>query len=104
MDLCIYCDVGFGFRFSPPIWGVVDPRGGVAKWLAFPLDGNRLREIQKSVNIVSATFTNALNFSGFFILDRSLALRLNGPWAALGEDSSLFAIARAALTSLALFF
>ena len=57
MDLCIYCDVGFGFRFSPPIWGVVDPRGGVAKWLAakaFPLDGNRLREIQKSVNTTLA--------------------------------------------------
>jgi hypothetical protein len=34
MDLCIYCDLGFEFRFSPPIWGVVDPRGGVAKWLA----------------------------------------------------------------------
>jgi len=31
MELCIYCDVGFGFRFSPPIWGVVDPRGGMAK-------------------------------------------------------------------------
>ena len=36
MDLSIYCDVGFGFRSSPPIWGVVDPRGGVAKWLAGP--------------------------------------------------------------------
>jgi hypothetical protein len=51
MDLCIYCDLGFGFRFSPPIWGVVDPRGGVAKWLAakaFRPPANRLREIQKS--------------------------------------------------------
>ena len=34
MDLCVYCDVGFEFRFSPPIRGVVDPRGAVAKWLA----------------------------------------------------------------------
>jgi hypothetical protein len=68
MDLCIYCDVGFGFRFSPPIWGVVDPRGGVAKWLAakaFPLDGNRLREIQKSVNttLADSSSTNAVSFS-----------------------------------------
>jgi len=53
MDLYIYCDVGFEFHFSPPLWGVVDPRGGVAKWLAgkaFPRHGNRLKEIQKSVN------------------------------------------------------
>src|SRR5438132_2626202 len=51
MELCIYCDVGFGFRFSPPIWGVVDPRGRVATWLAgetFPRRGNRLREIQST--------------------------------------------------------
>ena len=34
MDLFIYCDVGLEFCFSPPIWGVVDPRGGVAKWVA----------------------------------------------------------------------
>jgi hypothetical protein len=26
------------------------------------------------------------------MLDRSLALRLNGPWATSGEDSSLFAV------------
>ena len=47
MDLCIYCDVGYEFRFSPPIWGVVHPRGGVAKWLAgkaFRPHANRLRE------------------------------------------------------------
>jgi hypothetical protein len=37
---------------------------------------------------LSAALTNALNFSGFFMLDRSLALRLNGPWAASDEDSS----------------
>ena len=52
MDLYVYCDVGYEFRFSPPIWGVVDPRGGVAKWLAgkaFRPHANRLREIQKSV-------------------------------------------------------
>jgi len=49
MDLCIYCVVGFGFRFSPPIRGVDNPRGAVATWLggkAFPRlgKGNRLRE------------------------------------------------------------
>jgi hypothetical protein len=49
MDLCIYCVVGFGFRFSPPIWGVGNPRGAVATWLggkAFPRlgKGNRIRE------------------------------------------------------------
>ena len=49
MDLCIYCVVGFGFRFSPPIGGVGNPRGAVATWLggkAFPRlgKGNRLRE------------------------------------------------------------
>jgi hypothetical protein len=57
MDLCIYCVVGFGFRFSPPIRGVVDPRGGLAKWLAgkgFPRNWNRLREIQKSINATLA--------------------------------------------------
>ena len=56
MDLCVYCDVGFEFRFSPPIRGVVDPRGAVAKWLAgkvFPRC-NRLREIQKSINAALA--------------------------------------------------
>jgi hypothetical protein len=35
-----------------------------------------------------AAFTNALNSAGFFMLDRALALQLNGPWAASGEDSS----------------
>jgi hypothetical protein len=57
MDLCIYCDVGFGFRSSPPIWGVVDPRGGVAKWLAakvFPQHSNLLREIQNPERNASA--------------------------------------------------
>jgi len=37
--------VGFEFCSSPPIWGVVDPGGGVAKWLAFkgfPPHANRL--------------------------------------------------------------
>jgi len=49
MDLCVYCDVGYEFRFSPPNWGVVDPWGGVAKWLAakaFPRHGNLLRVLQ----------------------------------------------------------
>jgi hypothetical protein len=48
MDLSIYCDVGFEFCFSPPFWGVVDPGGGVAKWLAVkgvPPLANRLREV-----------------------------------------------------------
>src|SRR5262249_23535420 len=57
MDPCIYCDVGFGFRFSPPHWSVVDPGGGMAKWLAakaFQPHANRLREIQKSVNTTLA--------------------------------------------------
>jgi hypothetical protein len=40
----------------------------VAKWLAakaFPLDGNRLREIQKSVNttLADSSSTNAVSFS-----------------------------------------
>ena len=49
MDLCVYCDVGYEFRFSPPNWGVVDPRRGVAKWLAakaLPRHGNLLRVLQ----------------------------------------------------------
>src|SRR5262245_33400298 len=59
MDLCIYCDVGFGFRSSPPIWGVVDPWGGVAKWLA-ATHADPLREIQKSVNTTLAhSFTRS---------------------------------------------
>jgi hypothetical protein len=61
MDLCIYCDVGFGIRFSPPIWGVVDPWRGVAKWLAvkaFRPHANRLREIQKSVNTTTRHLSN----------------------------------------------
>jgi hypothetical protein len=52
MDLCIYCVVGFGFRFSPPIRGVDNPRGAVATWLggkAFPRlgKGNLLRESRR---------------------------------------------------------
>ncbi len=57
MDLSIYCDVGFEFRFSAPKWVVVDPRGGVAKWLAgkvVPNRGNRLGEIQKSIDTTLA--------------------------------------------------
>jgi hypothetical protein len=57
MDLFIYCDVGFELGFSPSIWGVVDPRGGVAKWVAikgFAAPANRLREIQKLVNTTLA--------------------------------------------------
>jgi hypothetical protein len=53
MEPCIYRVLGFGFRFSPPIWSVVNPRGGLAIWLAgkiFPRRGNRLKEIQKSIN------------------------------------------------------
>ena len=53
VDLCIYCDVRFATDFSQAIWGVVYPRGGLAKWLAgkvFPRTCNRLREIQKSIN------------------------------------------------------
>jgi hypothetical protein len=30
VDLCVYCDVGFEFGFSPQIRGVVVPRGAVA--------------------------------------------------------------------------
>jgi hypothetical protein len=63
MDLSIYCDVGLEFRFSPPKWVVVDPRGGVAKWLAdkgFPHRGNRLKEIQKSLDTILAKNESAL--------------------------------------------
>jgi hypothetical protein len=34
VDLCVFCDVGFGFRFSPPIRIVLDPWIAVARWLA----------------------------------------------------------------------
>jgi hypothetical protein len=44
----------------------------------------RPRKDHRGVDLIS----NTLNFSGFFMLDRSLALRLNGPWGYLGEDSS----------------
>jgi hypothetical protein len=57
MDLFIYCDVGFEFRFSPPKWVVADPRGGVAKWLADKVVShrrNRLGEIQKSIDTTLA--------------------------------------------------
>ena len=53
MDLFIYCDVGFEFHFSPPKWGVVDPRGGVAKWLAVKVvshRGNPLGEVPQHHN------------------------------------------------------
>ena len=66
MDLSIYCDVGFGFRSSPPIWGVVDPRGGVAKWLApkaFPQHSNLLREIQNPERNASARTTKRFPLS-----------------------------------------
>ena len=57
VDLCIYCDVRFATDFSPTTRGVVDPRRGLAKWLArkgFPRNWNRLREIQKSINATLA--------------------------------------------------
>jgi hypothetical protein len=52
VDLCIYCDVGFGLRFSPPIPGVPDPWGAVAIWLAGKafLRRDNLRELHRSMN------------------------------------------------------
>jgi hypothetical protein len=52
-DLSIYCDVGFGFRLSAPILGVLDPWSAVANGLAgkaLLCLANRLGEIQKSMN------------------------------------------------------
>lgn len=49
MDLFVYCDMGFEFCFSPPIWSVEDPWGRMAKWVAvkgFPEHPNRLRKSQ----------------------------------------------------------
>ena len=52
-DVRIYCDVGFGFRFSSSIRAVLDSRRDVARWLAskaFLRLANGLREIQKYTN------------------------------------------------------
>src|SRR5438094_9813756 len=50
-DLCIYCDVGFGFRFSPPIQCVPDPWGVVATRVAGKalVRRDNLRELQKAM-------------------------------------------------------
>ena len=51
-DLCIYCDVGFGFRLSAPIRNVLDPWRAVATWLAGKtfLRRDNLREFHRSMN------------------------------------------------------
>jgi len=55
-DLCIYCDVGFGFRFSPPIQRVPDPWGALATWVAGKafLRRDNLRELHKAINAALA--------------------------------------------------
>ena len=55
-DLCIYCDVGFGFRFSPPIQCVPDPWGVVATWVAGKalVRRDNLRELHKVMNAALA--------------------------------------------------
>ena len=56
MDLCIYCVVGFGFRFSPPIECVPDPWGVVATWVAGKalVRRDNLRELHKAMNAALA--------------------------------------------------
>jgi len=55
-DLCIYCDVGFGFRFSPPIHCVPDPWGVVANGVAGKalVRRDNLRELHKAMNAALA--------------------------------------------------
>ena len=56
-DLRIYCDVGFGFRLSATIRGVLDPWSAVATWVAgkaFLRLANRLGEIHRSMNAALA--------------------------------------------------
>jgi hypothetical protein len=55
-DLCLYCDVGFGFRFSPPIQGVPDSWGGMAIWVAGKtlVRWDNLRDLSKAMNAVLA--------------------------------------------------
>ena len=54
--LCIYCDVGFGFRFSPRIQCVPDPWGVVANGLAGKalVRRDNLRELHKAMNAALA--------------------------------------------------
>ena len=56
MDLCIYCDVGFGFPFSSPIQCVPDPWGAVATWVAGKalVRRDNLRELRKAMNAALA--------------------------------------------------
>jgi hypothetical protein len=55
-DLCIYCDVGFGFPFSPPIQCVPDPWGVVATWVAGKalVRRDNLRELHEAMNAAIA--------------------------------------------------
>jgi hypothetical protein len=55
-DLRIYCDVGFRFRFSPPIQCVPDPWGVVATWVAGKalVRRDNLRELHKAMNATLA--------------------------------------------------
>src|SRR5207237_7972817 len=55
-DLCIYCDVGFGLRFSPPIQCVPDPWGAVAAGVAGKalVRRDNLRELHKAGNAALA--------------------------------------------------
>ena len=55
-DLCIYCDVGFGFPFSPPIHCVLDPWRVVANGVAGKALVRRddLRELYKAMNAALA--------------------------------------------------
>ena len=51
-DVCIYCGVGFGFRFSPPIQRVPDSWGALAVWVAGTalVRRDNLRELHKAIN------------------------------------------------------
>jgi hypothetical protein len=55
-DLCIYCDVGFGFRLSPPFQCVPDPWGVVATWVAGKalVRRDNLRELHKAMTAALA--------------------------------------------------
>jgi len=55
-DLCIYCNVGFGFRFSPPIQCVPDAWGVVANGVAGKalVRRDNLRQLHKAINAALA--------------------------------------------------
>jgi hypothetical protein len=50
-----------------------------------PIIGKRAAKVEGGIYCRQ---TERFELLGTFMLDRSLALRLNGPWATSGEDSS----------------